>query len=94
MRTRESRYLLTKLFTEKESFEGYRERQLTSPDGIVEHMLVGDDRLDHMADNYYKKDRRSWRILDANADFLYGFDVVDESVEGEVITVPASRDKS
>jgi len=94
MRTRESRYIQTRLFTERDRFDGFRERQLTLPDGLVEHMLNSDDRLDHMADNYYKKDRRWWRVLDANADFLYGFDVMDETNEGEVIVIPASRDNS
>jgi len=94
MRSKESRYLQTRLFTDSKRFDGYRERELTQPDGLVEHMLVSDDRLDHMSDNYYKKERRWWRIMDANSDFLYGFDVMNETSEGDTITIPSSRDNS
>lgn len=92
MRSRESRYKTSKMFEDEERFSGYRERELTLPDGVIEHRVISDDRLDHMAQNYYKKDRRWWRILDANADYLYGFDLSDDSENGVVIMIPAARD--
>ena len=92
MRSRESRYTQFRLFSDRDRFNGYRERDLTLPEGIVEHSINTDNRLDHMGSNYYKKDRRWWRILDANTDYLYGFDLTDDENAGTVITIPASKD--
>ena len=76
MRLKGSRYEKTRSFSETKNFSGYRERKLLSPPGLVEHTLLHTDRLDHMANDYYKKDRRWWRILDANSEFIYGFDLL------------------
>lgn len=76
MKRKGSRYEQTKPFSNKKGFDGYRERKVTTPPGLVEHSLLHMDRLDHMAGDYYKQDRRWWRILDANPDFLYGFDML------------------
>jgi len=31
--------------------------------------------------------------MDANAEFLYGFELFEEEMLGDVITIPASREK-
>ena len=92
MRRKGSRYENTRPFSADKGFKGYRERQLSSPPGIVEHTVLHTDRLDRLANDYYKNDRRWWRILDANADFLYGFELLDQQMQGDVIAIPASRE--
>ena len=92
MRRKGSRYENSQPFSEEKGFAGYRERSIGSPPGVVEHSVLHTDRLDHLANDYYKSDRRWWRIMDANAEFLYGFELLDEEMQGDVVTVPASRD--
>jgi hypothetical protein len=92
MRRKGSRYENTKPFGEAKGFNGYRERNLTSPPGVVEHTVLHTDRLDHLANDYYKNDRRWWRVMDANPDFLYGFELLDEAMHGDVVAIPASRE--
>ncbi|WP_020588519.1 hypothetical protein [Desulfobacter curvatus] len=103
MKRKDSRYESSRSFSDEKGFNGYRERKVTTPSGIVEHTLLHTDRLDLMAADYYKQDRRWWRILDANPDFLYGFDMPgpgisngdsDEnlSIHGDCIAVPAARE--
>ncbi len=90
MRRKGSRYENTRPFSDEKGFNGYRERKLTSPPGIVEHTVLHTDRIDSLADSYYKKDRRWWRIMDANSEFLYGFELLDEDMHGDVVVIPAS----
>jgi hypothetical protein len=92
MRRKGSRYENTRPFSEEKGFGGFRERSLTSPPGLVEHTVLHTDRLDHLADQYYKNDRRWWRIMDANVQFLYGFELLDEQMQGDVILIPAARE--
>ena len=91
MRLKDSRYKNTAAFSNDKGFSGYRERKLTSPQGLVEHTVLHTDRLDHMANDYYKNDRRWWRILDANTDLLYGFDLLGSDFKYEAGT--AEEDK-
>jgi hypothetical protein len=93
MRRKGSRYEKTQAFSESKGFSGYRERKLTSPPGLAEHTVLHTDRLDHLANDYYKNDRRWWRVMDANADFLYGFELLDKQMHGDVIAIPASREE-
>ncbi len=93
MRRKGSRYENTRLFSEEKGFGGYRERKLTSPPGVVEHTVLHTDRLDHLANDYYKSDRRWWRIMDANGEFLYGFELLDDEMQGDVMAIPASREQ-
>jgi hypothetical protein len=93
MRRKGSRYENTAAFSAEKGFSGFRERRLTHPPGLVEHTVADTDRLDHVANQYYRNDRRWWRVLDANADFLYCFELLDEEMYGDVITVPASREQ-
>lgn len=104
MRLKGSRYENTRAFSDGKKFSGYRERKLTLPAGVVEHSVLQTDRLDHLANDYYKSDRRWWRILDANSEFIYGFDMLSEhsnidteagvslSNFGDVVVIPASRE--
>ncbi len=66
--------------------------RLSSPPGVVEHTVLHTDRLDHLAKDYYKNDRRWWRVMDANAEFLYGFELLDEEMQGDAVAIPASRE--
>ncbi|MCB1868415.1 MAG: hypothetical protein KDI43_07760 [Gammaproteobacteria bacterium] len=92
MRRKGSRYENTQAFSEEKGFSGYRERRLSSPRGVVEHTVLHTDRLDHLANDYYKSDRRWWRVMDANVEFLYGFELLDEGMHGDVVAIPASRE--
>ena len=92
MRRKGSRYENTKPFGDPDVFPGYRERRLTSPPGLAEHTVLHSDRLDHLANDYYKSDRRWWRIMDANPAFLYGFELLDEPMHGDIVAIPASRE--
>lgn len=93
MRRKGSRYENTQPFGDGNAFEGFRERKVGLPPGIVEHTVIHTDRLDLLANAYYKEDRRWWRILDTNADFLYGFEMLDEEMNGDVVSIPAARGK-
>ncbi|MEN8177715.1 MAG: hypothetical protein ABFS39_03765 [Pseudomonadota bacterium] len=92
MRRKGSRYENTRSFSAEKDFNGYRERPLSSPPGVVEHTVLHTDRLDHLANDYYKSDRRWWRVMDANAEFLYGFELLDDQMHGDVVAIPASRE--
>ncbi|WP_198264480.1 hypothetical protein [sulfur-oxidizing endosymbiont of Gigantopelta aegis] len=92
MRRKGSRYENTTAFSEASQFKGYRERQLNLPDGILEHTVLHTDRIDLLANAYYKSNRRWWRIMDANPEFLYGFELLDDDMQGDVIAIPASRE--
>ncbi len=94
MRRKGSRYEKSNPFGEDSSFAGFRERKLSLPPGIVEHSVLHTDRLDLLANAYYKEDRRWWRILDANTDFMYGFEILDEDMHGDVVAIPAARSKA
>lgn len=87
-----SRYEKTRTFSNDKGFAGTRARKLTIPEGIVEYTLSDSDRLDQLANNYYKNDRRWWRILDANTDFLYGFELINEETQSDVIIIPSSQE--
>lgn len=81
MKRKGSRYENTRPFSAEKGFSGFRERKLTTPPGIVEHTVLHTDRLDHLADSYYKNDRRWWRVMDANSAFLYGFELFNDKYQ-------------
>ena len=89
-----SRYENTRAFSNDKSFAGTRARELTTPEGIVEYSINDSDRLDHLANNNYKNDRRWWRILDANTEYLYGFELINEETPGDVIIIPSSQESN
>jgi hypothetical protein len=92
MRLKGSRYENSRVFSDEKRFSGYRERKITLPPGLVEHTVLHTDRVDHLANDFYKNDRRWWRVMDANSVFLYGFELLDEDMYGDVISIPASRE--
>ncbi|MBT3203529.1 MAG: hypothetical protein HOM14_09780 [Gammaproteobacteria bacterium] len=92
MRRKGSRYENTRAFSDAKGFSGLTQRELTSPPGIVEHTVLHSDRLDQLAHSYYQADRRWWRLMDANAEFLYGFELLDKEMQGDVLAIPASRE--
>jgi len=94
MRRKGSRYENTRPFSEQSGFAGFRERPISTAAGILEHTVLHTDRVDLLAQSYYQNDRRWWRVMDANAEFLYGFELLDEPMHGDVIVIPATREAS
>lgn len=45
-------------------------RPLPTTTGALFHLLAEGERLDHLADKYYRQPRKWWQICDANPDFL------------------------
>jgi hypothetical protein len=91
MRLKGSRYSQSRPFSENKKFLGFRERELSDAAAVLEHTLLHSDRLDHLANDYYKKDRRWWRIVDANPDYLYGFDLLGSDFIFSAETVQQDR---
>ncbi|MBL4658869.1 MAG: hypothetical protein JKY19_00805 [Alcanivoracaceae bacterium] len=87
-----SRYENTRPFSNAKGFAGTRARELSIPEGIIEYSITDADRLDLLANNYYKNDRRWWRILDANTEVLYGFELINQETLSDVIIIPASQE--
>jgi len=69
-------------------FEGVRPRAIAPAQGVVEHVVAADERLDLLARHYYDDERLWWRIVDANPGFLFGPDLLLGGMEGRVILVP------
>lgn len=92
MRKKGSRYENTRPFSEQSGFAGFRERPISAAAGILEHTVLHTDRIDLLAQSYYQNDRRWWRVMDANAEFLYGVELLDEQMQGDVIAIPPSRE--
>lgn len=77
MLQRKSRYSKAKLLTEQENgFRGVRARDIDIAAGRVEHTITETDRLDLLAEHYYRENRCWWRILDANPGYLYSQDML------------------
>jgi len=91
-----SRYQEAKMFDATTDgltvFEGIRPREIGTAIGVVEHVIKAGDRLDLLAGHYYNDDRLWWRIVDANPEFLFGGDMVLDTMEGRVILVPKARE--
>ncbi len=92
MRRKGSRYENSKAFSQDKGFAGFRARQLSTATGIVEYTVLQNDRLDTLANNYYQNDQRWWRIMDANNSFLYGFELTNDDMQGDVLIIPASKE--
>lgn len=45
-------------------------RPLPEIEGVVVHTIQQGERLDHLAQKYYRQSRKWWRICDANSEFL------------------------
>ena len=57
--------------------------------GIIEHRLTQDDRLDRLAEYYYRDPAKWWLILDANPDIIFGGELDMGNYSGKVIVIPA-----
>ena len=55
-------------------------RRIPSVTGIFQHNIEEGDRLDLLANRYYKKPARWWRICDSNPDFYSPLDLLGDGV--------------
>jgi len=95
MLLKNSRYQQARPFeprTQAGVFRGVRARAVTTPEGMVEHTVVEDDRLDHLARHYYNDDRLWWRIVDANPQLLCADQLLGREYRGQVILIPLVKD--
>jgi nucleoid-associated protein YgaU len=56
--------------------------------GVIEHIVVEGERLDHIAQRYYGDPRKSWLILDANPEELHPLDLLQP---GRRLKIPQNR---
>ena len=73
-------------------FPGLRAREIGLATGVVEHEVQAGDRLDQLARHYYNSDRHWHRIVDANPEFSFGPDMLDEEMAGRVILIPKMKE--
>ena len=93
---KDSRYLPLRPFAPdpdgRVDFKGVRPRPIGPAEGVVEHTVNEEDRLDRLAWNYYAADRAWWRIVDANVEVVFGPDLVAEEREGEAALIPKRKE--
>lgn len=70
-------------------FPATRPRPIPITQGIIEHTLSRDDRLDRLAAHYYNDAQKWWLILDANPEIACAGDLDMEQYAGNVIVIPA-----
>lgn len=96
MTAKHSRYAGARPFTyetdETGLFRGIRPRPITTPDGILEHVVKQGERLDLLALYYYNNAHMWWRILDANPDIRFGGELALDRYVGTVILIPGMED--
>ena len=63
-------------------------RRLPEAPGVIEHVVMEGERLDHLAARFYGDARKSWLILDANPDVLDPFELLRP---GRRIRIPQNR---
>lgn len=63
-------------------------REIPRTRGVVEHVVVEGERLDHIAHRYYGDPKKSWLILDANPDALNPLDLLQP---GRRLKIPQNR---
>jgi hypothetical protein len=59
----------------RSKFRGLKPRAVARTQGVLEYSVSGGDRLDLLGTRFFNDDRRWWRIADANAGFLFPFDM-------------------
>lgn len=96
MFTKKSRYKNASLFHAdaqgKTVFPGIRPREIAMTQGVIEHEIKHDDRLDNLARHYYNDDRLWWRIVDANPELLNGQSIMEAAMAGQVILIPKVKE--
>ncbi len=75
----------------REVFPGYRQREVVTRAGAVEHVVKAGDRLDLLARHYYNDDRLWWRIADANPEIQFAGDMLAPGTEGQVLLIPGGK---
>ena len=63
-------------------------RRILKTPGVLEHLVVEGERLDHLAQRFYGDPQKSWLILDANPAELNPFLLLRR---GRRIQVPQNR---
>ncbi|MFC6671260.1 hypothetical protein [Marinobacterium aestuariivivens] len=96
MLSKKSRYRNTSRFSNPEIFPGLQTRAIGAASGVIEHEVVEGDRLDRLAQHYYKDCRLWWRIVDANPTLTFtatfAREVLDDAMVGRVILIPRARE--
>jgi len=92
MLVKKSRYKNARAFQPPGTFPGIRAREIGAALGVVEHEIQVGDRLDQLARHYYNDDRLWWRIMDANPDIIFGQDLLDTDLAGQVILIPKAKE--
>ncbi|WDP91219.1 MAG: hypothetical protein HUN04_16560 [Desulfobacter sp.] len=73
-------------------FPGVRPRPVSTPPGIIEHIVRQGDRLDLLAAYYYNDARLWWRIADANPEFIFAGLMVAPEMAGGSLAIPKAKD--
>lgn len=91
-RLKGTRYAKSRSFTGNENggkiFRGVRSRKIEPAEGVIEHVLAKDERLDLLALQYYNDSSLWWRIVDANPDIVFSGDLMEANMVGKVIVIP------
>jgi len=94
MLLKKSRYQKARFFEpqgEKGIFAGVRTRNITTLEGVIEHEVKDNDRLDQLARHYFNDDRLWYRIADANPSILFSNYLFAKEMVGQVILIPKRR---
>ena len=59
----------------RSKFRGLMPRNAARTPGVLEYAVAGGDRPDLLGTRFFNDDRRWWRIADANAGFLFPYDM-------------------
>lgn len=81
-----SRYARTPVVEAKGRVRALGMRRIPSPPGMLEHVVMEGERLDHLAARFYGDATRYWVLLDGNPDELNPLELL---VPGRRIAVPA-----
>ena len=73
------------------TFKGVRTRDIDTLEGVIEHQVKENDRLDHLAKHYYNDSRLWWRIVDANPELLFADHLLSKEWIGRAIVIPTGR---
>jgi nucleoid-associated protein YgaU len=82
-----SRYTTTKLM-EGQVPRTLALRRIPDTRGVIEHIVMEGERLDHLAARFYGDAEKYWLILDANPDELDPFELLEP---GRRIRIPQNR---
>jgi len=88
---KKSRYQNSRLFEvqgEEGTFQGVRAREINSLDGVIEHQVTDNDRLDLLALHYFNDSSLWWRIVDANPEIIFADHMLGKEWIGRAILIP------